>query len=64
VSTKQAREKTVDELDLQNLIDDEAGRLLELANERVYNTDDMPEAVAGSLRRDRRKVVLGFRVSC
>lgn len=43
MSTEWAREKTVEELDLQNLTDAEAVRLLELANEGVYDTDDVPE---------------------
>ena len=47
MSTERAREKTVEELNLQNLTDDEAVRLLELANERVYDTDDMPERWQG-----------------
>ena len=41
--TVRAREQTVKELNLQNLTDDEAIQLLELANEGVYDTDDMPE---------------------
>ncbi|RRJ32526.1 hypothetical protein [Halocatena pleomorpha] len=32
----------MEELNLQNLTDDEAIRILELANEGVYDTDDMP----------------------
>jgi hypothetical protein len=36
-------QKTVEELNLQNLTDEEAIRLLELANEEVYDTDDVPE---------------------
>ncbi|WP_435180482.1 hypothetical protein [Halorussus sp. AFM4] len=47
MSTEQAREKTVEELDLQNLTDDEAVRLLQLANKGVYDTDDMPEQWQG-----------------
>ena len=43
MSTEWAREKTVEELNLQNLTDEEAIRLLELANEGVYDTDDVPE---------------------
>jgi|GEM_PF-3485624 len=43
MSTERARRKTVEELTLQNLPDAEAVRLLELANEGVYDTDDMPE---------------------
>jgi hypothetical protein len=42
-STERAREQTVKELNLQNLTDDEAIQLLELANKGVYDTDDMPE---------------------
>lgn len=47
MSTEQAREKTVEELDLQNLTDDEAVRLLQLANKGVYDTGDMPERWQG-----------------
>ncbi len=47
MSTVRAREKTVEELDLQNLTDDEAVRLLKLANEGVYDTDDMPDRWQG-----------------
>ena len=43
MSTEWAREKTVEELNLQNLTDAEAVRHLELANEGVYDTDDVPE---------------------
>lgn len=43
MSTDLARKKTVEELKFQNLTDDEAARLLELADEGVYDTDDMPE---------------------
>lgn len=43
MSTERARKKTVEELDLQNLNDDEVVQLLKLANEGVYDTDDMPE---------------------
>ena len=43
MSTERAREKTVEELNLQNLTDEEAIRLLELANEGVYDTDVVPE---------------------
>jgi len=43
MSTERARKKTVEELDLQNLDDNEAVQLLRLANGGVYNTDDMPE---------------------
>lgn len=47
MSTVQAREQTVEELNLQNLTDDEAVHLLELANEEVYDTNDMPERWQG-----------------
>ena len=47
MSTERARKKTVEELDLQNLDDDEAVQLLNLANEGVYDTDDMPERWQG-----------------
>ena len=43
MSTEWAREKTVEELNLRNLTDAEAVQLLELANEGVYDTDDVPE---------------------
>jgi len=43
MSTEWAREKTVEELNLQNLTEEEAVRHLELANEGVYDTDDVPE---------------------
>lgn len=43
MSTDRARKKTVKELTLQSLTDDEAVQLLALANEGVYDTDDMPE---------------------
>jgi hypothetical protein len=39
--------RTLEELDLQNLNDDEAVRLLRLANDGVYDTDDMPERWQG-----------------
>ena len=41
-NTERARERVVEELNLQNLTDDEAVRLLELANDGVYDTEDMP----------------------
>jgi len=47
MSTERARRKTVEELTLQNLPDTEAVRLLELANEGEYDTDDMPERWRG-----------------
>lgn len=47
LSTERAREKTVDDLELDSLTDDEAVRLLELANEGVYDTGDMPEQWQG-----------------
>ncbi len=47
MSTERARKKTVEELDLQNLDDHEAVQLLKLANEGVYDTDDMPERWQG-----------------
>ncbi len=43
MSTERARKKTVEELNLWKLKKDEAVRLLKLANEGVYDTDDMPE---------------------
>ena len=46
MSTERARKKTVEELDLQNL-DDEAVQFLKLANEGVYDADDMPERWQG-----------------
>lgn len=51
MSTERAREKTVEELNLQDLDDDEAIRVLKLANEGVYDTDDMPERWQGSSKR-------------
>lgn len=42
MSTERARKRAVGKLNLRNLTDDEAVRLLELANEGVYDTDDMP----------------------
>lgn len=42
ISTERARKRVVEELNLQNLTDDEAVRLLELADEGVYDTDGMP----------------------
>lgn len=42
MSTERARKQVVKELNLQNLTDDEAVRLLELANDGVYDTEDMP----------------------
>lgn len=47
MSTERAREKTMEELDLQDLDDDEAIRVLKLANEGVYDTDDMPKRWQG-----------------
>lgn len=55
MSTDRARRMTVDELDLDTLGDDEAVRLLELANDGVYGKPDMPEqwqGVFNELRRD------------
>lgn len=55
MSTERARKKTVEELDLRNLDDDEAVQLLKLANERVYETDDMPgrwQGVFGEMEED------------
>ena len=43
MSIDQARKKKDEELTLQSLTDDEAVQVLELANEGVYETDDMPE---------------------
>ncbi|WP_246997928.1 hypothetical protein [Halosolutus gelatinilyticus] len=42
MSTKDARERVVADLDLDNLTDNEAIRFLRLANEGAYDTDDMP----------------------
>ncbi len=47
MSTNRAREQTVEELNLQNLTDVEAVRILELANEGVYDTEDIPEQWQG-----------------
>jgi hypothetical protein len=43
MSTKEARERVVADLDLDDLTDNEAIRFLGLANEGAYDTDDMPE---------------------
>jgi hypothetical protein len=43
MSTKEARERVVADLDLDDLTDNEAIRFLRLANEDVYDTDDMPK---------------------
>jgi len=43
MSTEWVREKTVEGLNLENLTDEEAIRLLELANEGMYDTDDVTE---------------------
>lgn len=51
MSTDRARKKTVEELTLQSLTDDEAVRLIALANEGVYETNDMPERGTVSSRR-------------
>jgi hypothetical protein len=42
MSTERARKQAVKELNLQNLTGDEAVRLLELAEDNVYDTEDMP----------------------
>jgi len=55
MSTDRAREMTVNELDLDTLGDDEAVRLLELANDGMYGKHDMPEQWQGvfdELRHD------------
>ena len=55
MSTDRARRMTVDELDLDTLDDDEAVRLLELANDGAYGKHDMPkqwQGVFDELRRD------------
>jgi len=55
MSTDRARRMTVDELNLDTLDDDEAVRLLELANDGAYGKHDMPEqwqGVFGELRHD------------
>lgn len=49
MSTEEAREQTVNELNLTNLTDNEAVHLLRLANEGVYDTSDMPERWHGVL---------------
>lgn len=43
MSTGRVCRKTVKELNLKNLTQDGAARLLELAHQDVYDTDDMPE---------------------
>lgn len=55
MSTDRARRMTVNELDLDTLGDDEAVRLLELANDGAYGKHDMPEQWQGvfdELRHD------------
>ncbi|WP_178915512.1 hypothetical protein [Natronomonas gomsonensis] len=47
MSTERARKRVVQELNLQNLDADEAVQLLKLANEGVYDTDDMPNRWQG-----------------
>ena len=42
MSTERARERVVEVLNPQNLTDDEAVRLLELANDGVYDTEGVP----------------------
>lgn len=42
MSTERARKRAVEELDLHNLTDDEAVRFLELADQGVYDNDDIP----------------------
>ncbi len=56
MSTEWAHKKTVDKLTLQNLTDDEAVRLLELANEGMYDTDDMPERWHGVFEEMEQRV--------
>ncbi|MFC7020447.1 hypothetical protein ACFQHP_12180 [Halomicroarcula sp. GCM10025743] len=56
MSTERARRKTVEELTLQNLPDAEAVRLLELANEGVYDTDDMPERWHGVFEQMEQRI--------
>ena len=42
MSTERAREKAVKQIDLHNLTDDEAVQILGLAEQGVYDTDDIP----------------------
>ncbi|QSX01080.1 hypothetical protein [Haloterrigena alkaliphila] len=56
MSTERARKKTVEELTLQSLTDAEAIRLLELANEGEYNTDDMPERWHGVFEEMEQRI--------
>lgn len=55
MSTDRARRMAVDDLNLDTLDDDEAVRLLELANDGVYGKHDIPEQWQGvfdELKRD------------
>ena len=56
MSTERARKKTVEELTLQNITEAEAVRLLELANEGVYDTDDMPERWHGVFEQMEQRI--------
>jgi len=56
MSTERARKKTVEELTLQSLTNDEAVRLLELANEGVYDTDDKPERWHGVFEEIEQRI--------
>lgn len=56
MSTERAREKAVEELTLQSLTDAEAVRLLELANEGMYDTDDMPERWHGVFEEMEQRI--------
>jgi len=56
MSTERARKKAVEELTLQSLTDAEAVRLLELANEGMYDTDDMPERWRGVFEEMEQRI--------
>ena len=43
MSTERARQQTVSELSLEDISEEKASQLLELANDGVYETADMPE---------------------
>jgi hypothetical protein len=56
MSTERARKKTVEELNLQSLTDAKAIRLLELANEGMYDTDDMLERWHGVFEEMEQRI--------
>lgn len=56
MSTRRAREQTIEELDLTDLADDEAAQFLKLANEGAYKPADLPERWQGVFEEMERKV--------